>query len=74
MLVTMYIRVFTEPHIKSLLFSKIKEFSLFHLIIVSHLVQNDLNETRMIPCRGTGNHACFILVVLNCLPLYTHVY
>lgn len=41
MLVTMYIRVFTEPHIKSLLFSKIKEFSLFHLIIVSYLVQND---------------------------------
>ena len=24
--------------------------------------------------RVTGNHGCFILVVLNCISLYTHVY
>ena len=24
--------------------------------------------------RVTGNHACFILVILNCISLYTHVY
>ena len=24
--------------------------------------------------RVTGNHACFILVILNCISLYTRVY
>ena len=39
--------------------------------------QTDLNlsdECVGTKLRVTGNHACFILVILNCISLYTHVY
>ena len=31
-------------------------------------------ECVIMKLRVTGNHACFILVILNCILLYTHVY
>ena len=42
--------------------------------VLTHSLDKSVDECVSTKLRVAGNHACFMLVILNCISLYTHVY
>ena len=72
--------LFTENYIFVLQFKMTKmkhaRFPVTLSFVPTHSsdILNLSDESVSTKLRVTGNHACFILSILNCISLYTHVY